>query len=577
MHAPVTRDKLDRFERLLEEGRRRVARKQQSKYGWYDEDDVRQGGLIAFVRYFWHILEPGTPFVDGWPIWAICEHLEAVTRGEITRLLINVPPGFMKSMLVDVFWPAWEWGPMKRPHYRYVAFSYSASLTERDNRRFRDLIESAEYRRLYGDEFYARNKTVIRVINSKTGFKYASSVNGVGTGERGDRIIIDDPHNVKEAESEIVREETVRWFWESVSSRFNSLKTGAMVIIMQRVHEDDVSGAVLAKQDGRQHLDYCHLRIQMEYDSEYEAAPTAIGWVDPREEEGEVCWPDRFDEDSIERLKRELGPYGYAGQYQQSPVPRGGGIFQRDWWQLWEGKHPYYDYIIASLDGAFTEDEENDPSAMTVWGVFLDENRRRRIMLLDAWRKHLKFSGPRVDRLEEMTIIDGVRWMPDAVTPEMHPHIVKQRNKLYRERCLNTWGLVEYVADTCRRHQVDLLLIEAKASGISAAQEIRNRYGVERWGIQLMPVKGDKVARALAAVPTFSQLTVFAPERDWAQLVIDEMATFPRGRYDDLTDSATQAINYLRSVGLASSDEEIYAAEVESVTLKKKMQPLYPV
>src|SRR6266481_541341 len=106
MHAPITRDKLERFQRLVEEGERRVARKQQQRYGWVDENGVRQGGLIAFVRYFWKVLEPGTPFVDGWPIWAICHHLEAVTKGEITRLLINVPPGFMKSMLVDVFWPA---------------------------------------------------------------------------------------------------------------------------------------------------------------------------------------------------------------------------------------------------------------------------------------------------------------------------------------------------------------------------------------------------------------------------------------------------------------------------------------
>lgn len=564
------RDKLTHFERMLGEARCRVARKHQSRFGWYDEDGIRQGGLIAFVRYFWKVLEPGTDFVDGWPIWAICEHLEAVTRGDITRLLINVPPGFMKSMLVDVFWPAWEWGPMNRPHYRYVAFSYSASLTERDNRRFRDLIESAEYQRLYGERFRARNKTVIRVINSKTGFKYASSVSGVGTGERGDRIIIDDPHNVKEAESEQVRTETVRWFRESVSSRFNNLQTGAMVIIMQRVHEDDVSGVILSDD-----LDYCHLMIPMEWEEERDIRPTDIGWSDPREDDGEVCWPERFNEDSIGRLKKELGPYGYAGQYQQAPVPRGGGIFQRDWWQLWEppdGKLPPCEYIIASLDGAFTEDEENDPSALTIWGVFVNENRRRRIVLMDAWRKFLQFSGPRLDRLHEPTMIDGKTWPADYVGPGMHPQLVKQRNAFYRVRSMKTWGLIEHVAHSCKRFDVDLLLIEAKASGISAAQELRNRYGQERWGIQLVPVKGDKVARAYAAVPTFAQEMVYAPDREWAQMVIDEMATFPKGKHDDLTDSATQAINYLRSIGLAVSDEDAVASEAEVVTHKGRRE-----
>src|SRR5882672_8967632 len=151
MHAPViSRDKLERFRKLLEEAQRREAKNAQSRYGEYDEEDVRQGGLIAFVRYFWPILEPETPFIDGWPLWAMCEHLEAVTAGKITRLLMNVPPGSMKSLLVNVFWPAWEWGPMGKSHFRYVTFSYSASLTERDNGKFRDLVTNEAYRSLYG-------------------------------------------------------------------------------------------------------------------------------------------------------------------------------------------------------------------------------------------------------------------------------------------------------------------------------------------------------------------------------------------------------------------------------------------
>ena len=191
---------LERFGRLLAEYERRQARKEQSQYGWNDRNGDRQGGLIAFVRYFWSVLEPETPFVDGWPLWAMCEHLEAVTRGEITALLINIPPGCMKSLLINVFWPAWEWGPMGQSHFRYVTFSYSASLTERDNGKFRDLVTSTRYAELYGGGekgVHVRNKTTLKVHNSRTGWKLASSVGGVGTGERGDRIILDDPHNVK--------------------------------------------------------------------------------------------------------------------------------------------------------------------------------------------------------------------------------------------------------------------------------------------------------------------------------------------------------------------------------------------
>lgn len=551
------RERLERFGRLLGEYRRRETKAQHSSYGYYDADGVRQGGLIAFVRYFWAVLEPETPFVDGWVIWAICEHLEAVTAGRITRLLINVPPGCCKSLLTDVLWPAWEWGPMGLPHLRYVTFSYSASLTERDNGRFRDLITSPQYQALYGAGVKLRNKTTLKVHNSATGWKLASSVGGVGTGERGDRVLLDDPHNVKEAESEQVRAETVRWFRESLSSRFNSLESGALVIIMQRVHEEDVSGVILELG-----FDYVHLMIPWEFDPTRHAT-TAIGWTDPRYDpdnpdanDGVSAWPERFSDLAMARTKHEVGPYAWSAQYQQSPSPRGGGIFQRDWWQLWEspdGKFPVFDYLVASLDSAFTAKEENDPSALTIWGIFNSPENQRRIMLVHAWRKHLAFSGPRLDLLPQET------------------------KEAYRRRAMPSWGLMEWVHDTCNRFKVDKLLIEAKANGISAAQELGNRYGRQDWAVQLCPVKGDKVARALACQPTFSQLLVYAPERDWSEMVIDEMAVFPKGRHDDLTDSSTQAIKYLREQGMAQTDEEVHAADVDRMTHRGRVEPLYNV
>jgi predicted phage terminase large subunit-like protein len=602
MHAPVTRPKLERFQRLLDEAKRRQARKEQSEYGWYDENGVRQGGLIAFVRYFWSILEPETPFVDGWPLWAMCEHLEAVTAGKLTRLLMNVPPGSMKSLLVNVFWPAWEWGPKGFSHLRYVTFSYSASLTERDNGKFRDLVTSEPYQRLYGfgeRGVRLRNKTTLKVHNTRTGWKLASSVGGVGTGERGDRIILDDPHNVKDAESETVRTETVRWFRESLSSRFNNAET-AFVIIMQRVHEDDVSGMILTEG-----LDYVHLMIPMEYEWERQTdadgdpiATAEVKWVDPRyvpaapdECNGTLAWEERFSPDLVERLKKELGPYAWAGQYQQRPAPRGGGIFKREWWQLWapdNGKFPVFDYIMASLDSAFTEKEQNDPSALTIWGVFslpetdiaggeVDEETgqiwhrytasRQRIMLVHAWRKHLQFSGPRFEREENEIIKPGM------------PAIEKRvRNDRFLARTRPHWGLVEWVRHTCTRFNVHKLLIEAKASGMSAADELRNRYGDATYSIETCQVKGDKIARAYAAQPTFSNLLVYAPDRDWADMVISEMEVFPKGKYKDLTDSTTQAISHLRAMGLAQTDEETTSAEMQTVMHRpKRAGALYPV
>jgi len=509
-----------------------------------------RGGLLEFVRYFWDVLEPQTPFVEGWALEAVCEHLEAVTFGEITRLLINVPPGFMKSLLTDVFWPAWEAGPMNMPHFRYVAFSYAAALTERDNGKYRDLILSEKYRELWSASFRTRKVGETKITNDKTGSKLATSVGGVGTGERGDRIIVDDPHNVKDGESEIIRSETVRWFREALSNRLNNMETSAIVVIMQRVHESDVAGTILSEG----FADYVHLMIPMEFDSGRRCS-TIIGWEDPRTEDGELAWPERFPPAVVDGIKIALGPYAYAGQYQQSPSPRGGGIFKRDWWGTWEqDEYPPMEFVVVSCDPAYTAKEStNDPSGCTVWGVYR-ENGAPRIMLLHAWRKHLELHGLYQPRL------------PDETSKEYE---IRTKSKL---------GLVETLAATARKYKADRLLVEAKASGLSVAQELRRLHGTEGWGVQIVQPTGDKVSRAHAVQPIFSQLLVSAPDKDWAEMVISEMESFPKHRYDDLTDSATQALKFLRETGLIVHRHEADYELTESLRHRGgSSQPLYQV
>jgi len=539
--ADGRRDKLLRLNAMLHEMRLREERKRQAG----------RGGLLHFVRYFWHILEPSTKFVEGWALEAICEHLEAVTRGEINRLLINVPPGFMKSLMVDVFWPAWEWGPCEMPHLRYVAFSYSVQLTERDNGRFRDLILSTEYQEMWGHAFKPRKVGETKVSNSVTGFKLATSIEGVSTGERGNRVILDDPHNIKEAESEAVRTETVRWFKEGMLNRLNDIEADAIVVVMQRVHEADVSGAILTGA-----MDYVHLMIPMEFDPG-RRCETDIGWSDPREDEGELAWPGRFPAHVVEQLQNDLGPYAYNGQYQQAPTPRGGGIFKRDWWGLWEdpnNKFPPFEFVLASADTAYTEKETNDPSALTIWGVYRDALGAPKIMLMHAWRKFLELHGPESAREPGET------------------------EEAFNRRTQTDWGLCEWLAYSCRRYKVDLLLIEAKATGITVSQELRRLHVGESWAIQLVTPIGDKVSRAHAVQPVFSQRLVSAPDREWADLVIDEMQSFPRGRYRDLTDSATQALKHLRESGLITHrSERAYQEDQAARNYGGKPEPLYPV
>src|SRR6202453_3956450 len=553
MNRPVPRAEVERFTAALAEKRRRLAKAEHSTRGYRDDDGVWRGGLLPFVRYFWHVLEPETPFTSGWVLEAICEHLEAVTFGEIKNLLINVFPGAMKSLLVDVFLPAWEWGPMELPHLRYIAFSYSAGLTERDNEKFRDLMMSNEYQAMYGN-VSLRKTGARKVSNNKHGWKLATSVGGIGTGERADKLFLDDPHNVKESESEQVITETVRWFRESMSDRLNNIDTGSKIVIMQRVNEGDVSGAILALG-----LDYVHLSIAMEFewqaDENGDPYTTSIGWVDPRwtpnqeDCEGALAWEDRFPENALQALKKEKGPYAWAAQYQQTPEARGGGLLKREWWQPAEpfmanGKYPPLSYVVAALDGAYTEKEENDPSALTIWGIFVNEHGYNRAVMIHAWEKRLAFSGPKV---------------------ELRPN---EHESQYRLRCMPHWGLGEWGAATCNRYKADKLLIEAKASGISAAQSLRNSHGRAGWSIELVDPKGDKVARAMSIVPSFSQEMIYAPDREWATKVIDQCAVFPYGKHDDLVDSVTMAIKHLRDSGLLRSDEDRRAEEMDAVRHK---------
>jgi predicted phage terminase large subunit-like protein len=297
--------------------------------------ELASGSLIDFTEVFWPVIEPGRPFVRGWAVEAICDHLEAVSAGYIQKLLINVPPGLMKSLTTNVLWPAWEWGPRNRPDLRYIGASYSQDLTVRDNRRCRQIIESDAYQEMFGDRFHLVDdqNAKVRYDTDKRGFKIATSVGGMGTGERADRFIIDDPHNVKTAESETKLDEVAQWFTEVVPTRINDPKRSVFLAIMQRVHERDLSGLVLAAD-----LGYTHLMLPMEYEPDRKCF-TDLGagrrFEDPRLVEGELLFPERFDRAYLEGdLKPTLsswgGQYAVSGQLQQSPTPRGGGMFKVD-------------------------------------------------------------------------------------------------------------------------------------------------------------------------------------------------------------------------------------------------------
>jgi predicted phage terminase large subunit-like protein len=272
------------------------------------------------------VLEPATPFVAGWHLDAICEHLESVSRGEIRNLLINVPPRHMKSLAVCVFWPAWEW--ISHPERRWLFASYALSLSERDSLKCRRLIESPWYQQHWGNRFQlcGDQNTKLRYENDKTGHRIASSVDGSATGEGGDRVVVDDPHNVIDRESDAERARTLIWWDETMSTRLNDPKNGAKVIVMQRIHEKDLSGHVLA-QGG-----YDHLCLPAEFEPSRRCV-TRIPWHDPRQQQNDLLWLPRIGPAELAEYKTRLGPEGYAGQFQQRPAPAGGARFKAEWFR----------------------------------------------------------------------------------------------------------------------------------------------------------------------------------------------------------------------------------------------------
>src|SRR5579884_1322037 len=252
--------------------------------------------LSQFIRQSWHLVDPAE-YIHGWVIDAIAEHLMAVTAGQIRDLLITVPPRHTKSLSVAVAWFCWSW--IHHPQSRWLYASYSLSLSERDSRKCRIILESPWYQRNFGS-FRLTHATQKRMENNKGGHRISVSTTSSATGEGGDFVVCDDPHNALEAESAHMREVVRNWWDLTMSTRLNSQKKGARVIVMQRLHQQDLAGHVL-EQGGWEHLN-----LPAEYEPSRKTI-TAIGWSDPRTHEGQLLWPERIGPKEIDKSKRVLG------------------------------------------------------------------------------------------------------------------------------------------------------------------------------------------------------------------------------------------------------------------------------
>lgn len=368
--------------------------------------------LHEFIQEAWPVLEPKTSFVDGRHIQAICEHLEAVFYGDILRLLINMPPRFMKSTIVSVMWPVWCW--IQQPSIRWLCSSYALSLAIRDNRRCRQLIQSNWFQLKYGSifQFSGDQNVKGRFENTAMGTRLAVSTLSSATGEGGDYLLCDDPHAIDDKESETAREATRDWWNTTWSTRLNDPQTSRMVCVGQRIHFDDISG-MLIEQGGWE----C-LILQAEFEPE-RACSTRI-WQDWRTHEGELLWPERFPQEVLDEQKRKLGSFGYASIYQQSPVPATGGTFQQAWARYFEIKGDHYVLHTkyghhkpvpiracrneAVCDLAVSEREQSDFFIIQTWAI-TPENE---CLLLHQLRGH--FTNPDQQK-KAVELYERFAWM----------------------------------------------------------------------------------------------------------------------------------------------------------------------
>lgn len=480
---------------------------------------VAREGLRTFVELAWHVVE-AVPFIGGRHIDEICKHLEAVSRGEIKRLIINVPPGCSKSLITSVFWPAFDW--ITHPSRKWMFATFDARLANRDALRCRQLVSSAWFQERWGGDVGIydgddKQRTMGLYHTLQGGMRYSTTAKGGATGHHAHIQVVDDPTKVEDVRNggdaaRAALERTSDWWRNTMASRKADPKDFARVIIMQRLHEDDLAGAC-AREGGWEML---RLPMRFEADS---SCLTSIGG-DWRTSDGELLCPERFDEESVTSTEREMGSMTAAAQLQQRPAPAAGAIFKREWLAHEYEVIPDGVTLVQSWDCAFKGADTSDYVVGQVWGC----------------------KG-------------GVFYLVDQI----------------RARMTFPETLAAVRALSARWPKARAKYVEDKANGAAVIATLCDEVA----GIIAVNPDGGKEARANAVAPYFEAGNVRTPRA--AGIVVDgkridtswildwreEMAQFPKGRHDDQVDATTQALTKLAGSPAARFAESMRRAKEE--------------
>lgn len=502
------------------------------------ERQLYESSFYEFFKAAWPSMEPGE-LVEGWHIKAIAAHLEAVVRGEIRNLLINIPPAVGKTSLITKAFPAWVWTFAPEKQFMYASYNHSLSMNH--SRDCRNLIKSDWYQKYWGQKFkiVGDSDTMRKFDNDKFGYRITTTIGSAPTGLHADYLITDDANNAKDAESEIMRQNTNDWYSHVWPTRFNNQKTGCFINVQQRLHENDLSGFIL-----RLNLpDLVYLRLPMEYERGHPCMTVPLRdtdgkpWFDPRKEDGELLWPASIGPTELLSLKTTLGTYGTAGQLQQRPAPIAGGLVKASWFRVWQqDEPPECLYTVQSWDVAVTISDTACYSACTTWGVFLDKFGINNIILLSMWKGKAEY--PQVRKMAQRLAKNYLDTDEDDPYPDSY-------------KCPPDIVLVE-----------DTTVSKPLISDLIQANIYVTRFSPKRWG--------DKEGRVFIATQLIESGRVWLPGlppdyeklRRYANTFLRDCILFPNDVSRDTVDTMSQALIYIKNQGVvinpADTREEPY-------------------
>jgi predicted phage terminase large subunit-like protein len=465
--------------------------------------EILQNDLYAFVHRSFLELNNDRPFWPNWHLEVLCDKLKAVADGKCRRLIINIPPRQLKSHTASIAFPAWVLG--RDPTKQILCVSYAQEFSEKLARECRKLMQSDNYLRTFKTRISEERQAVADFETTQGGNRFATSVNGIMTGRGADIIIIDDPLKADDAGSELRRKSVNEWFDNTLRSRLNNQETGAIIVVMQRLHTDDLVGHVL----GSEEWDIVRFPAIAPEDQEYQLF-TPFGKRVIQRRKDDVLQPELVSADTLAALRSGMTPAVFAAQYQQDPQPAEGNLIKRAWLKTYkEAERPAkFDRIVQSWDTANSASETANFSVCTTWGML-----GRYLYLLHVYRRQMEF--PELKRM--------VRHLAEDWT-------------------------------------ADLVLVEDKASGTQIIQEMRAEQFLK---VQATPKQdGDKEMRTYVQTSRFANGEVLVPEdAPWLDAYIAELTSFPNSKYADQVDST---VNFLAWVtGHAAKPKGFFDTDVK--------------